>query len=237
MMWRGGIASPGRVEESFVSFTDLAPTYLELARVSLKDSGMQPMEGRSMTPIFQDALSGPFRDHMLIGKERHDVGRPDDHGYPIRGIVTDRWLYVRNFEPSRWPAGHPRTGYLNSDGCPTKTAILDMRREGTDRRYWRLCFGKRPDEELYDLQRDPDCLNNLADDEPFAAIKDELSGRMERELREQEDPRILGRGEVFDEYLYANPGFRDYYNRYVSGEELPEAGWVNPSDYEEERLD
>ncbi len=30
--------------------------------------------------------------------------------------------------------------------------------------YWQLSFGKRPSEELYDLQRDPDCVHNLAND-------------------------------------------------------------------------
>ena len=36
---------------------------------------------------------------LLIGKERHDVGRPKDYGYPIRGIVKDGWMYLRNYRP------------------------------------------------------------------------------------------------------------------------------------------
>ena len=66
----------------------------------------------------------PARDHVLIGQERHDIGRPHDWGYPIRGIVKNDLLYLHNFEPTRWPACNPETGYLNCDGSPTKTHIL-----------------------------------------------------------------------------------------------------------------
>ena len=48
----------------------------------------------------------------MIGKERHDVGRPDDKGYPIRGLIRGEYLYLKNFETSRWPAGNPETGYM-----------------------------------------------------------------------------------------------------------------------------
>ena len=33
-----------------------------------------------------------------------------------------------------------------------ETQILEMRRNGTDARYWQQSFGKRPAEELYDLR-------------------------------------------------------------------------------------
>ncbi|MGN6547875.1 MAG: hypothetical protein ACTHK7_22760, partial [Aureliella sp.] len=71
----------------------------------------------------------PERDHVLIGKERTDVGRPHDWGYPIRGIVTAEYLYLHNYEPSRWPAGNPETGYLDTDGSPMPAA----RAAGRDR--------------------------------------------------------------------------------------------------------
>ena len=80
---------------------------------------------------------------MLIGKERHDVGRPHDWGYPIRGIVKGDYLYIRNFEPSRWPACNPETGYLNTDGSPTKTQCILARKIPGKHPYWKLNFGLR----------------------------------------------------------------------------------------------
>ncbi|MCA9443297.1 MAG: heparan N-sulfatase, partial [Candidatus Omnitrophica bacterium] len=194
---------------------------------------MQPISGHSLFDILTATDRGVSRDHVLIGKERHDVGRPDDVGYPIRGIRQGDWLYLRNFKPDRWPAGNPETGYLNCDGGPTKTIILEMRRSGGDEEYWDLCFGKRPEEELYDLHADPDCLHNLADSPEWSDQMKELRDRMESELIEQGDPRLCGEGDIFDQYPYADEKSRNFYDRYMNGEKL-RAGWVNPSDFEKE---
>lgn len=49
-----------------------------------------------------------WRDHVLIGKERTDIGRPHDWGYPIRGILTIGHLYLQNFSRLAGPAAIPR---------------------------------------------------------------------------------------------------------------------------------
>ena len=126
--WPGRIRNPGRVIDDFVDFSDIAPTILDAAGIDPQDSGMQPITGRTWRPIFTSEQAGQVvaeRDHVLIGKERTDVGRPHDWGYPIRGIATREFLYLRNYEPTRWPAGNPETGYLDTDGSPTKTVILE----------------------------------------------------------------------------------------------------------------
>ncbi len=239
IMWKKGIRNPGRVVDDYVSFIDFAPTFIELAGLSWKETGMQPFTGRSLTDIFFSPRSGrvvPERDHVLIGKERHDVGRPHDWGYPIRGIVKENMLYIRNYEPSRWPAGNPETGYLNCDGSPTKTVILKGRLDPKLVKYWVWSFGKRPPEELYDLRQDPDCLKNLAELPQFQKIKLALERQMNRELRAQGDPRMFGRGYIFEQYPYADPRHRGFYERYMKGEKL-KAGWVNPSDFEPKPLE
>jgi arylsulfatase A-like enzyme len=239
IMWRGRIKNPGRTIDDYVSFVDLAPTLIEAAGLSWNQTGMQPTVGRSLADVFDSDKSGqvsPARDHVLIGQERHDVGRPHDGGYPIRGIVKNDVLFIENFEPSRWPACNPETGYLNCDGSPTKTIILEGRTSPAGRVFWQLCFGKRPAQELYDLQADPDCLKNLADDPARQALKAELREQMIAELKAQDDPRMFGRGHVFEEFPYADAGLRGFYERYLSGEKL-RAGWVNPSDFAPAPLD
>lgn len=151
VMWKAGIKAAGRAVNDYVSFADFAPTIIELAGLKRSQTGMQPIAGRSLTDILFATKAGQInaqRDHVLVGKERHDIGRPNDVGYPIRGIHKNSWLYVRNYETGRWPAGNPETGYLNTDGGATKTVILQARRDGTERRHWQLAFGKRPAEEL-----------------------------------------------------------------------------------------
>ena len=239
IMWGAGIKNPGRVIDDYVSFIDFAPTFVEVAGLDWDETGMQASPGRSLTDIFASEKSGwvnPERDHVLIGKERHDIGRPNDEGYPIRGIVKGGMLYLKNYETSRWPACNPETGYLNCDGSPTKTQILEMRRDGTNEVFWKLSFGKRPAEEMFDVGSDAECLHNLAEEAGYQKLKGELSEQLTRELKEQQDPRVLGQGQVFDEYKYAWPQTRNFYERFMKGEKF-RAGWVNNSDFEKEPLD
>lgn len=232
MMWKGKIHAPGRKIDEYVSFVDLAPTILEAAAVKWEDTGMQPITGIGLADVlFNTRGIRSTRDHVLIGMERHDIGRPDDAGYPIRGVVKSDMLYLRNYEPTRWPACNPETGYLNCDGSPTKTAILKMRTAPEGKKHWQACFGKRPAEELYDLKRDPDCVTNLAENPQYEPQKKQLAEQMEAELKAQQDPRMSGRGHIFEEYPYSDPNLRNFYERYMSGEKLT-AGWVNPTDFE-----
>lgn len=233
IMWKNHLKQPGRTVSDYVSFIDLAPTFLEVAGLPWEESGMASTPGHSLTEILFSSKSGRVnsnRDHVLIGKERHDVGRPHDWGYPIRGIVKEEFLYLQNFETDRWPAGNPETGYLNTDGSPTKTVVLDSRTDPALHPYWELCFGKRPEEELYLLNEDPDCIHNLAPLPQYQAVKSKLKKQLHSELKQQKDPRMFGRGEVFDNYPYANGGNKNFYERYRNGEDV-RAGWVNPSDF------
>lgn len=233
VMWPKGIKNPGRRIDDFVNFIDFAPTILELAGVKEEQSGMQPITGKSLSELFYSEKEGSVstkRDFVLVGKERHDVGRPDDKGYPVRGIIKGDYLYLRNFKTGRWPAGNPETGYLNCDGSPTKTYILDTRRKKGQLGFWEMNFGKRPSEELYNITNDPFCMDNLAENEEFQELKSGLENEMKQRLTEQGDPRILGNGDVFDNYPYAG-AVHNFYNRYMNGEKIP-TDWVNDSDFD-----
>ena len=237
VMWKGQI-NGGHIIDDYINFTDLVPTFLEAAQVSLEESGMQPVSGKSLIPIFKANKSGQvesWRDHVVIGKERHDVGRPNNWGYPTRGIIKDGMLFLQNFETDRWPSGNPETGYLNCDGGATKTEILNMRREGKSDKYWQLCFGKRPELELYQLNKDPNCVNNLANNPEYAQKMKQLKEELFKKLTEQGDPRMAGKGEVFDNYEVFKPEFIDFYKKFTSGK-APKTGWVNPSDFEKEPI-
>lgn len=234
--WPAKITKPGRTVDDYVRMIDLAPTILVAAGVTPEASGMAPITGKSLAPLLEADRSGqinPGRDHVVIGKERHDIGRPHDAGYPIRGIVTQKWLYVHNYETDRWPAGNPETGYLNCDASPTKTKVLDA--WGTDGNHlWRLSFGKRSADELYDLTSDGDCVHNLAANPQHGETLKKLKERMEAELTADGDPRMAGRGAEFDAYPYANAANRGFYKRFEQGERPP-AKWVAPSDFRPEQ--
>jgi N-sulfoglucosamine sulfohydrolase len=79
-------------------------------------------------------------------------------------------------------------------------------------------------------------MKNLADDPARKALKEAMREQLFRELKEQEDPRMAGKGSVFDEYLHSEEATRGFYEKYKSGK-TPKAGWVSPSDFEKEPLD
>lgn len=232
MMWKNMIKNPGRKVDDHINFTDLAPTFLEAANVKLETSGMHPVAGRSLIPIIRSFKAGQVesnRDFVLVGQERHDFGRPNDQGYPIRGINKGRYCYIKNYEATRWPAGNPETGYLNTDGGATKSFILNQRRNGEDKYFWKLNFGLRPSEELYDMSKDPNCVRNLAYEPAFSIIKKQLKSEMEAKLKEQGDLRMFGFGGIYEKYPFSD--INGFYERYMNGEKI-KTGWVNPTDYE-----
>ena len=67
---------------------------------------------------------------------------------------------------------------------------------------FRLAFGKRPAEELYDLDKDPGQLTNVADRPEYAEAKRALRADLDRWMAETGDPRATGDGDPWDRYPY-----------------------------------
>ncbi len=231
VMWGDRLKNPGCRSEELVSVIDFAPTLLEIAGINGESGGMQPIEGNSFMDIIMDDVNPEIdRSCLLMGKERHDVGRPDDQGYPMRSILKDGFLYIRNYEPDRWPAGNPETGYMNIDGSPTKTEIIKSRHNPATKYFWDLSMGKRGDAELYDIVHDPLCMNNLHGVAEYGVLEKTLEKEMTERLKSQGDPRMYGRGDIFDKYPNMCKS-RMYWNRTRAGEEVP-ATWITPTDFD-----
>jgi N-sulfoglucosamine sulfohydrolase len=231
IMWEKGIRKAGRTIHDYISFVDLAPTFLDVSGITWSESGMYPTPGKSLSPLFRGRKSKhPFNEFVLIGKERHDVGRPDDLGYPIRGIVRNGWLYLKNYRTDLWPAGNPQTGYPTVGGSPTKTWILENRKTPEKEHFWNWSFGKRPVEELYHIKIDPFCLVNLADSAEYDSLRSNLINIMEDNLRQQEDPRMFGKGDIFQKYIFSDERWRNGYEKIVIQKKQLVFPWINASD-------
>ncbi|MDW7656211.1 MAG: sulfatase-like hydrolase/transferase [Bacillota bacterium] len=91
--WKNEVAG-GRIIDDLISFIDIAPTLLELA-----DMAVHPqMAGRSFLDLLKSGRSGQLdenRNKVYMGRERHDMGREGDVGYPVRCIRTRKYLYIR----------------------------------------------------------------------------------------------------------------------------------------------
>jgi uncharacterized sulfatase len=197
----------GRTMDDFVVLTDLAPTFLEAA-------GLKPlpaMTGRS----FLDLLAGEnpvHRDKVFLERERHANVRAGDKSYPMRAVRTGEFLYIRNLRPELWPAGDPEMWesggpFGDCDGGPTRGTILSRRDEEGMKKFFRLCFDKRPAEELYDLAKDPGELNNVADKPDYAEAKTKLRTELDRWMQETADPRAANPDDDrWDRYPYYGGG-------------------------------
>jgi arylsulfatase A-like enzyme len=199
----------GRIVDDFVRLPDLAPTFMEIGGVNPPDN----LYGRSLMPLLMSDKSGiidPTRDWVITGRERHvSQAREGNLPYPMRSLHTPDYVYIRNFEPDRWPMGSPgaitpdftpetnelenntRIAFADMDASPTKAWLVEHRLDQKWQWYFEIAFGKRPAEELYDVRKDPYMVNNLAGKINFAVVKKKLSDRLMRELTRAGDPRVV----------------------------------------------
>ena len=202
----GNAMKGGRVINDFITTRDFAPTILEAAGVQKPET----VTGKSFVDILKSGKDGvvdPSREYVMVAKERHDIGRPNDAGYPVRAIRTRQYLYIRNYMPDFWPAGMPETGYRDVDDSPTKTLLVSSFDQ-----YYKLSFGKRAAEELYDIEADPGCMKNLFAEPGMTMTKRTLRDKMERILKEEGDPRMNGNAGFFDTIQYIGPKKHSYEN-------------------------
>ena len=197
-----GVATPGRVVDNFVTLADLAPTFLEAA-------GLPPlpeMTGRSLIPLLRgEKVAG--RGQVFVERERHANVRKGDLSYPSRAIRTRDFLYIRNLRPDRWPAGDPEMWkavgpFGDIDNGPSKVFLLAHRDESETGRLFELACGKRPGEELYDLRKDPNELNNVAGRPEYAADQTRLRAQLDQWMKETSDPRVDEKADPWDKYPY-----------------------------------
>lgn len=199
--WPARVA-PGRTVSAFVNLADLAPTFLEAA-------GLKPLRGitgKSLLPLLQGKKQRG-RDVVLLERERHANCRRGHLAYPARAVRTERFLYIRNLAPERWPAGDPELWHSvgpfgDCDGSPTKEFILNHREDPRWRRYFELAFAKRSAEELYDLANDPAQIVNVAARLEYTATLKKLRAELDRWMRKTGDPRARG-DDCFDRYPYS----------------------------------
>ena len=200
-----------------VSFVDLTATILEAAGVvhpALGKAALAP-SGQSLMPLLASGKSGRIeltRTHVYSGRERHSSSRYNNWTYPQRCLRSDQYLYIRNFRPDRWPAGDPQKfnspgklgpmhgGYHDIDACPTLTFLIENRNDPRYKPFFHLSVNKRPGEELFDIKKDPDCLNNLALDPTFLKVTQKYRDEMDAFLKKTGDPRANDNGDLWESY-------------------------------------
>lgn len=193
------------VSEEMINLNDLAPTFLELAGIEKPGD----MTAHSLIPLLTGKQEAMPADYVVMARERHAYVRKGGLGYPGRAIRTRDFLYIRNYEPGRWPGGDPPL-YGDVDAhmlhykSPTKLFLIEHKDEPDIKPFFDLAFAKRPAEELYDLKVDPFQMKNVAEEEPYQGTKQQLISKLDEYLISTNDPRMSGREVIWDEAEYYN---------------------------------
>jgi len=103
-------------------------------------------------------------------------------------------IVIRNVHPERWPAGDPqvlngpRTEAITISTLAHLGLLAQDRDDPTFGKYFHLAVDKRPGEELFDIRKDPDCLNNLANQPAHRETARQLRAMLEDYLTETATP-------------------------------------------------
>ena len=142
-----GVRTAGTNVSQTVSTVDIAPTVLALA-------GLKPLasfQGYSFAPILAGGRIR-IRPYAFAEHNWHDYRAFE------RGVHDAHYCYVRNWLPQT-----PGTPPADAVGSPTYGVMKQMHAAGTLDAQQKGCFETpRPEEFLYDVDSDPDCLTNLA---------------------------------------------------------------------------
>ena len=163
----------GIVNQAMVSWVDIAPTILEW-------SGAAPapgMQGRSFLAVMEQENPDGW-DMVFASHQFHEITMY----YPMRAIRTRKHKMI-------WNLAHPLPFPFASDIWASPS--WQHTRSRTDGRMGgrkREDFLRRPEIELYDLEKDPNELRNLAFDRTNLELARGLHQRLVQMMRETKDP-------------------------------------------------
>ena len=169
----------GAVTDEMIDFSDLPPTVLSLAGIEIPDY----MKGR--------VLVGPQRQpapkYLFLSSDRADES-PD----LSRTVIKGKYAYSRAFMPYVQELRYIQ--YVDL-GEITHQIRQDYK-AGKLNAAQRQMLEPRPAEYLYDLEKDPWEMNNLADDPAYAQLMQEFRRVQEQEILDKKDVMFLPEYEI-----------------------------------------
>ena len=169
------------VNDDMTSFLDIAPTLITWCGVTPPDN----MQGERI-------LHGKPRDFIYAARDLHEESDFDFS----RVVRTKEYHYIRNFMPHiGWevmPYSWGRAPYMLNDW-------YNAAKEGLLKDDRTSCFfiNEKPVEELYDVVHDPNQMNNLAEQEEYQEILQELRQQCEEWIVSNYDLGFLSQTELY----------------------------------------
>lgn len=180
------VSWPGRIAEAstsdaMVSWIDLLPTVLEAVGAPQPES----LDGQSMLPV----LTGQKDRHRSEIFATHS-GDGNFNIYPSRCVRTKQFKYIRNLYPEFRFDSHVTN--VKSEHAYWSSWVEKGRSEPEAARKVQR-YQQRPAEELYEISTDPHEQHNLAQMPEHSNQLEELRGKLDVWLGEQNDkPTVFG---------------------------------------------
>ena len=165
IMQGGAEFNGGRLIDAMVSHIDIFPTICDLLAIPPPHW----LQGQSMLPLLRGEADS-IRDELFAEVSYHAAYEPK------RAVRTDRYKYIRRYD------GRSRAVLPNIDDGFAKSELVAGG------------FAERPPapEQLYDTLLDPVERANLIDDPHYAPVLAEMRARLDRWMRETDDPLLQG---------------------------------------------
>ena len=170
-----GVTKAGSVDKRhMVSVLDLLPTVMDALGVKKPAR----LDGRSFYPVLKGEKQAG-RDYII--KQYHEnSGRSRD---PMRAIETKTHLYL--FNP--WSNGK-RVFATATNGTDTCKRMIELAKNDKAMNERLNLYRYRVPQELYQVKRDPDCLQNLISSSNNQEVKNKLQKLLEEWMVKTGDP-------------------------------------------------
>ncbi len=171
--------APGGESRRLVSFVDFAPAVLSIAGVKPPET-MQGHAFMGAHPAPEQPYLYGFRDRM---DERYDL---------VRTVRDERYQYIHNYNP------HEIYGQFVSYmfETPTTRRWRELFDAGALNEAQSAFWRRKPAEELYDLDTDPDEVRNLAESPEHRAVLERLRTAQRAWVLRVRDLGFLPEGEI-----------------------------------------
>ena len=183
-----GVIEPGSGSEAIVDYTDLLPTFIEVAG----GEKVEGLDGFSLMPLFRQEKTD-HKDYSFGLQTTRGILSGSDH-YGIRSVVGERYRFIWNLSPD--------AEFKNVvNNRPEAKTYWQSWLEAAVTDPWAAervhAYGFRPEEELFDILEDPWCTRNLAGDPEYASIKAEHRKELKDWMKECGDRGVETEMEAF----------------------------------------
>lgn len=186
----------GQYSEAMISLTDIVPTILDWFKLPFPNYtlfGPNPttLQGRSLLPILAKEPEAGW-DTIFASHNLHEVTMY----YPMRALRNRRFKLIHNMN-YKMPFMIDQDFYVS----PTFQDLLNRTMEGKETYWFRTLkeYYYRSHWELYDLSRDPEETNNVADSPSYQDIFLDLRKRLLDWQRATNDPWICSPSGVLED--------------------------------------